>query len=367
MKKALWLEVVGESPALSSPELLEKACGFVESHDISEVYLQVARSGKCWYDTKVADQTPFSQVQAVHPAFCPVSQFLAWASKRDVKVHAWINVFNLGEDYSRETFEQFSSGSLQQDNRGKSVASYLDRADSTYALDAPGVWLDPASSQVRSYVHSLVEELVEKFPALSGVHLDFFRYPYLLPIRPSSGVSVGYDFGYSPEAVESFLNEHPGVLIQDKNGCFQLQSYSGAIRWDSWRRELLRGYLKDVRGLLGEKQQLTVAVIPWSDRAYLSSYQDWRGWLSQGDVDGVHLMSYTLDTTMFRYLLRQAVAFQSKNAKVFAGIGAYLFSSVEEFYKQLAIAEEEGVSGVTLFSYRNLVKKKWALPKASAL
>lgn len=352
MIRAIWLEVVGDTPALSSRDKLQSAQNLILSLNISDVYLQVCRSGCCWYESQVGDQTPFEEIQAGAPSFSPVEEFLEWAESHGVRVHAWINVFNLGESYSQKIFKRFSPESFQHDNTGKSVTRYFEGEASEYILDAPGAWLDPACKEVRVHVRELVRELIESFPSLSGLHLDFFRYPYLLPIRPSSRVSVGRDFGYSREAIERFSQERPGELLCNENGKYQPTSYRNALTWDSWRRELLRGYLQDIRELLLESQELSVAVIPWSDRAYLSAYQDWRGWLDNGDVDAVHLMSYTLDNAMFRYLLRQAVAFQSEEAKVYAGVGAYLFSSELEMQEQLSIAEEEGVAGITLFSYR---------------
>src|SRR5262249_4831158 len=155
---------------------------------------------------------------------------------------------------------------LLTDNRGLRIDAYSDAgappdARSEYfSLDTPKLWLDPASSNVHRHLCGLAADLLDAYPALSGLHLDFFRYPYLLPMQPSSRSRCCFEFGYGEESRAKF-EEHRGG-----NGCFE--SVGGALRpssdavslhWDCWRRAQIEKYLVSFRELLKPAQQLSVA------------------------------------------------------------------------------------------------------------
>jgi len=63
---------------------------------------------------------------------------------------------------------------------------------------------------------------------------------------------------------------------------------SNCQAWDNWRRHQVNTFVEGVYGLvrqLNPSLDFSVAVIAWADRAYLSSFQDWRRWLDEGSVD----------------------------------------------------------------------------------
>jgi uncharacterized lipoprotein YddW (UPF0748 family) len=206
-----------------------------------------------------------------------------------------------------------------------------------------------------------VAELLQAYPELSGVHLDFFRYPYLLPMKPSSRIRVGSEFGYGTDSLQRFAKECgiDDAFERDAHGALHPRSDEISLRWDSWRREQIERYLPGIRERLSAGQKLSVACLAWSDRAYLTSYQNWRRWLERGMLDVACLMAYSADDELFSYLVRQAAAFQSDRAALIAGIGAYLLRNVAQLQRQLEIAHECGAAGSVLFSYENVKRLGW--------
>lgn len=356
-RKALWLEVVGETPVLRDSETLQEAFPLLEALAPDELYVQVFRSGKSWFRSMVADDAPAQSALTSGAGELPFDSLLAWAERRGIAVHAWMNMFNLGEEPSGVICDRLGVETLLYDGHGRAVTEY--DGTGAFQLDAPGVWLDPAHPSVSEFLTSVVSEFAEHYPQVAGIHLDFFRYPYLLPIRPSGAVLCGADFGYGKETLARYIAEECGgesPFREDAVVGLVPDGYRASIQWDSWRRRQLGNYLKQFRSVIPEESELSVAVVAWPDRAYLTAYQDWRGWLSEQDVNGVHLMAYTADLEILRYLARQAVAFQSGSARVYAGLGAYLCKSEGEVSRQVEIALEEGCAGVNLFSFRNLKK-----------
>jgi len=358
----LWIEGIGPEHALSGPGALSIAAQHVGELGVSDVYLQVYRSGQAWFESALVERAASETAQ--NERFDPLGEALKVFCDHGVRVHAWVNVFNLGQEHSGNIIAQLGSDALLTDNFGVQIDKYgkdgrAPGPRSAYSqLGTPGAWLDPAHSGVFELVTSLVEELLSTYDQLSGLHLDFFRYPYLLPIRPSSAVHAGADFGYGQRSLDAFRSSS-GVELGGSPDAVQglhPASYGEALCWDDWRRERLDLYLRAFRKGLTDRQKLSVAVVPWADRAYLSSYQNWRKWLKQGSIDAACLMTYTRDKEMLEYLITQALPFRASGVQVLAGVGTYLLKEEKDITGQIELAERLGADGVILFSYRNLLK-----------
>ncbi len=360
MKKSLWIEVLGENPPLSCPDSLASCQDFVLKHGFSSIYLQVYRAGEAWGRSGVFPSAPFERNSLNHSAD-PVHELIDWASSHKIEVHLWCNIFQVGSGgiaaahfrdlFGLEVFLEDASGNTPP----------FEESISGLTIDAPGFWLDPACTELISYYTRGFCELLEQYPKASGLHLDYFRYPYYLPIRPSSAVRSGSDFGYGKESIQRFISEC-GVSDPFKSfeGKKVPKDYDTALLWDEWRRGQLDFYLSSFRSVLAPDQKLSVATVAWPERAYMSAYQNWQKWLREDLVDAVLPMIYTADHEMFLNLCLQARAFEGKTSKIIPGIGAYLFTKESSFQKQVSLVGEcEGVNEYCLFSYRNIKDRSW--------
>jgi len=125
-------------------------------------------------------------------------------------------------------------------------------------------------------------------------------------------------------------------------------------RWDAWRREqvseLVRAIALDARtrkpGI-----EISAAVIPYVDRAYLSLAQDWTRWLEENLIDFAIPMIYTLDDRLFRYQAEHFGA-GARRERIWAGLGVWLFArDPARATAQLSLANTAGLANVALFSY----------------
>jgi uncharacterized lipoprotein YddW (UPF0748 family) len=226
-------------------------------------------------------------------------------------------------------------------------------------MDAPGLWLDPSSEEVRYCLTRVVKEISCSYPTLSGIHLDYIRYPYFLPLRPSSRIRCGPDFGYSVESLKRFAGKRTiDECFVCEDGAYQPASETLSLEWDRWRRNQVTDTVKGMRAMLHTAQKLSVATLAWPERAYFCAFQNWRGWMQHELVDCVCPMAYTADDEHFEYLTRQSACFETDKSKISMGIGAYLLSAKEQLERQMRIASTAGV-GASVFSVRNL--KRFAL------
>jgi uncharacterized lipoprotein YddW (UPF0748 family) len=321
------------------------------------VLLQIYRRGVAYFPSRHA-----TIAQDITSDFDPLQLLSSRLSDEGIALEAWVNCNNLGNRPDPALLRALGKESLVHDHCGVAVSAehplFAPRGEvsAPYSLDTPGTWIDPSSGLHRERLRTLVDEISARYPLVSGVHLDFIRYPYVLPIRPGAGVSCGLDLGYGP-ALMRFLHDEGlnGLSLENLfNSPGEWREPSLALRFDNWRRSQITTLVQTLRGALQPHHCLSAAVLTWSERAYLTALQDWRGWLEQGLIKRAMLMSYTADDSHFRLMLKSALPFQTENTAVYAGIGCYKLRSLQDLTAQIEIAQHLGLSGAVLFSYGGL-------------
>ncbi len=355
----LWVEAEGPNRTLDSLGRLEAMVLAAARAKITHLYLQVYRGGRTWYASTLADDEPYRRA-LTSQGYDPLQFALGLAHSKGLRVHAWMNLFNLGNHRDGPVPARLGPSAVIRDHRGRSLLDYANSRPpgddgKRDMLDSPGYWLDPGDLQVQAALAALIQELVSRYPTLDGVHFDYIRYPYAVPIVPGSGYSNGLDFGYGERSVARFRAETGLSAFAAKD------DPAVARRWDDWRREQLNHFLRQVRGQLKRLRQnvvLSAALLPWPDRAYLSAYQDWRLWLEEGLLDQGIVMNYNRDSRLASHLSRQAVAFRGRS-KLFVGLAAYaLLDQPDLLALQVRDARRQGADGVVLFSYDNLLRRE---------
>lgn len=370
----LWVQAEGANRTLDSAEkikaLVKRAC----TAGVTDIYAQVYRSGRAWFPTKLADDSPANRAGQD-----PLALLLDLASRGEehgcpIRVHAWINAFALARNKKAPIIRELGAEAVLKDQYGRSLLEYPLSGKPAWAkgfgLETPGIFLDPGHPGVRGRIIDIAAQLVRNYPRLAGIHLDFIRYPYALPISPGSRFSPRLDFGYNEASVARFerktRNTAPRAGASVK--------HADAAAWDEWRRaqvtEAVRGVYETTRGF---RKQIIVsaAVLPWAERAYLTAFQDWRGWLKSGFLDKAVVMNYTRDVRLASQISRSALAAgrvktpNPRAPKVVIGLGAYLFTRRPAgVWREWRAAREAGADGVALFSYDQMVDNDtmWKFP-----
>ncbi len=354
VRLGLWVEAEGPNRILEARSHLEAMLQAAAEMGVQDLFLQVYRGNRAWYASSFADEAPF-RTTLTRGGYDPLAFVLARAHAKGIKVHAWMNLFNLGRNLEAPILKRVGQGAVLTDSRGRSLLQYpnLQPGDG-FTLDTPGLWLDPANPEVQTFLTRLILELLDRYPTLDGLHFDYIRYPYTVPMIPGSRHrNGGLDFGYGEETIGRFKAETGLDAWRAK------EDLAVAEAWDGWRREQLTGFVKKLRTLVKQRHPrivLSAALLPWMDRAYLTAFQDWRRWMEEGLLDMAIIMNYTRDGRLARYISRQSVAFRGKG-KISIGLGAYLFDEPQGLLQQIEEAKREGADGIVLFSYENLLRK----------
>jgi uncharacterized lipoprotein YddW (UPF0748 family) len=351
---ALWVLAEGSERALETPEkraaLIERATTL----GATDLFVQVHRAGRSWFESSHADDTPWREMRAKDPnGPDPLNDLIAQAHAAGMRVHAWFNCLALADNKKAPVIARVGRDAVQVDRKGRSLLDYprgnVPAPDRAYLeLETPGLWLDPAVPGVVEFLESTVGDLVRAAPELDGLHLDYIRYPFTLPMTPGSRFPVGLDFGYGAIARARFA-EASGA------------PFTPGDAWDAFRRERVGELVQRLHACIPETWQMSAAVLAYADRAYLTSLQDWRRWLDEGALDFAVAMAYTRDERLFRYQVH-ALHGGVAGEKVWLGVGAWLLADdPAKLQAQLALAREVAPAGISLFSYDGLVEKPGAL------
>ncbi|MFC2172864.1 glycoside hydrolase family 10 protein [Acidobacteriota bacterium] len=354
-RKGLWVECEGSNCTLDSLDTMEEMLTKAKEHGFTDIYAQVYRRNRSWYRSELADDEPCRLFTAAHEVD-PLAHLISRSHGSGMRLHAWLNVYCIGPGTEQTVINELGKEAIIKDDRQASMADYkrtkVIYPEGVFYLDSAMNWLDPANLEVQAYLLKVIEELLDRYPEVDGIHLDFIRYPYALPITPVSRIPTGLGFGYNEESIKRF---------QDETGltppAFDSQDRSGGNTWDQWRRDQVTTLVQKAHDLTrARRKTLSAAVIAWADRAYLSAFQDWRGWLETGTIDDVLVMNYTRDTPFARQITRQSVAARGKG-KVLIGLGAYVLGRTpEDLARQIKDVQEAEADGYVLFSYDTMLE-----------
>jgi uncharacterized lipoprotein YddW (UPF0748 family) len=355
-RRGLWVLCQGSQRVLDHPAKIPRLIEDAGALGATDLFVQVYRGGRAWFDSSLADAAPYRSLREAN-GVDTLAELLTHAHAAGLRVHAWVNVLSLADNEHALLIETLGRDAVLVDQHGRSILDYpqLDVPPpdrSYYRMGTPAVWIDPAAPGVAARLAETFGELLARYPALDGLHLDYIRYPGVLPFAPGSRFGVGLDFGHGAPTRARFRAE---TGLEAPSG----SRLANANRWDAWRRdkvtELVRAIGDAARaarpGLL-----LSAAVWSHADRAYLSIGQDWRRWLEEGLLDFAVPMTYTLDTRMFRYQA-EALTHARLAPRVWIGIGTWLFAKQPaRAVEQVRLARAAGAAGDALFSWDSIAE-----------
>ncbi len=352
--RGLWVLCEGSQRVLEHPERLPLLLDDAAALGVTDLFVQVYRGGKAWFGSTLADASPHARTFRVGEQDA-LAALIERAHARGLKVHAWVNVLSLAGNPDAPIVRSIGRRAVAEDQHGRSVLDYPDYDvpppdRSYYRMGTPAVWLDPAAPGVRERLAATFAELVERYPGLDGLHLDYIRYPDVLPFTPGSRFGVGLSFGYGEASRARFLRE------TGKAAPFG-SDLRNANAWDDWRRLQVTALVEAIgRSARAARPglALSAAVISDRERAYLVDFQDWAGWLDAKLLDFAVPMLYTTDDARLGYAIESYEGLARTRA-LWVGLGSWLFrQSPDRAVAQLKRVEAAPALGSALFSWDSI-------------
>jgi len=328
---------------LNSDDQCKELISTASSLNINDIYLQVFAKGQAWYPTK----TSFPSIKVKHPS-C-LKKIIEFAHKKDIKIHAWINVLNIwsGKKNPKNKNHLFylKEKDILNVPNGVIPATYKEIVKS----GNEGYFLDPSDISISDIYFDLFKELIDVYN-VDGIHLDYFRYP-----------KNGYHFSKKgrTEFMKVFYTDPEIYFTNNENkNSDELQYNYYVDKYQRFMRENLSLFLKKINAdikNLNKNIKISIAVKPDMKNANTIFFQDWNSWLENKYCDYVVLMNYETDFIKFRKNAQQAGKW-IKNGRALVGVSTYN-QDADKVVKRLKYLHEQGIINKTVFfSYNYLME-----------
>lgn len=322
----------------NTPQKIDKFIADAVSARQTDVMLEVRYRSDALYQT---NRTPDPYPNPEPPSyilngldFDPLAYALEEAHKKNLRLHAWIVVFNATPTDSLRIRQNYIY--TQQPD----WITYDSKNKRQQSSSQFGYFIDPGIPQVQDYLLNVIGDIVCGYPELDGVHLDYIRYPEA-------------DLGYHPISVQRYREE-----LADSSMSF-----------NQWRQLQVTSFVQRTRALLDTLAPniiLSAAVMADYANAINLYAQDWLDWLQRGYIDYAFPMAYSLDRGVFDRQLRQMEAMQL-NDRIVVGLRAWKNGNksllpgkdnssynINELAARIEKVRSKGFGGISLFSYDGL-------------
>lgn len=288
------------------------------------ILLQVRLRGDVIYRSAIepASKT-FSGKYGVMPGYDPLTFAIEECHKRGMECHAWFVTFPVGSEKSVK-----EQGKLSVVKRRPELCKRHN-----------GEWyLDPGVPQTRTYLRSLVKELVSNYD-IDGIHFDYIRYP-----------EQAHRFSDKAEHRKYGKNKSLSEWRRDNISLFVSEAYDDIKRLKPW--------VQVSSSPLGKFSRISKRPnAGWT--AYESVYQDVRRWLKEGKHDMVIPMMYYLYDDFFPFVDNWV---ENSNGRfIVPGLGAYRLErsegdwTVNQVTDQMDYSRNFGGSGMSYFRVDNVL------------
>ena len=254
-----------------------------------------------------------------------------------LELHSWMWTTNRGDSWIREHHPDWYMVS----RNGKSCFDHPPYVD--YYR-----WVSPVIPGVQNYLKEKADELASH-PAISGVHLDYVRYPDIILPKglwkqyglDQSEEMADYDFCYS---------EHTRKAFKDFSGRDPLDIKDPAHdqQWLHFRYDSVTHLVKQLAATVKKRHKfITAAVFPTPSMARKICRQDWDKW----PLDAVCPMTYNSFYEQNIDWIGDCILenIQAVTFPVFAGLYMPDLGHLDDFQKALNVVHHRGGSGISLF------------------
>lgn len=311
------------------------------------IIMQVRRHGDAWYNQSF-------EPHAVEPSLAPAAEFdplqymLDKAHSMGIKVHAWIvlgPVCPASDPVTQQpTHVCVTHGPRIADPERWTTATFSGKQVSD---------LDFGHPSAVQYLERVVQNLLQNYPSLDGIHWDYVRY-------------AGPEYGYNQVSIDRFNGAY------NRPGGSRPDPYDPL--WAQWRRDRVtevvrRLYIRSKA--INPQIQVSAATITWGgagsetpeswpkSAAYGRVFQDWRAWLEEGILDFAVPMHYFAEgKPQQRDWYNSWLAWDHQHTgkrAIVPGMGAWLNNADEVMAQtQRALAPDatgQTLAGVAFYSY----------------
>jgi uncharacterized lipoprotein YddW (UPF0748 family) len=297
--RSIWLDR-GTIVKAKSPQDLAKLFDRLAAAGINTIFFEAVNASYTIYPSQVApEQNPLTK------GWDPLEAAVKLAHERGMELHAWAWIFAAANQRHNLILNQ------PLDYLGPILSKHPEWAITNkqnspfdFTSEYKKSFLDPANPEVRKYLLSLLEEIVDKYQ-VDGIQLDYIRYPFQDPDNNQL-------FGYSPISRQLFKQQTgiDPIAIEPSHPLWN--------QWTNFRAEQVSNFVCEVSQTLKQKRPeliLSAAVFPMSRGERLEKIQqNWETWVDNEWIDLLVPMTYATEPLEYQKVAQSLFERSSKGA-----------------------------------------------------
>ena len=330
--KALWIV----RDHITTKASIDDIISFSEENNYNVLFVQVRGRGDAYYTSKLVPRTHLLK----DIAFDPLQYILKKVKNKDIKIHAWMNVYYLWSSHQKPSQNDHLLLNHPEwlDNKTPDfmdVSSMLNLMVKNKKINGEGFYLAPTHPEVDAHLQNVVTELLQNYQ-LDGIHFDYIRYH-------------AFGWGMNPVGLKRFLSHSssmpglPSLNLKNKPQYseFKKSAISEFLRKSSMR---IKAYQPNCT--------ISAAVKPNLESAHKNFGQEWDFWLDKGYIDWAIPMNYTRENKLFRENIfsMKKVLDSEMISNVIMGIGIYN-QNYKSAGQKIIETKKSNFGGVSIFSY----------------
>ncbi len=321
-----------------NPNLIDDVVEFAEQNGFNNIFAQVRGRGDSFYNSGFVPKSSL-----VDSNFDPLRYLISNCKNKDIKVHAWLNIYYLWSSPKKPT---------QKDHLFFQKPEWIDRKlndeyilkkkflieENNLFIDREGFFLAPTNPEVNIHLIKVISELTRNYQ-IDGIHYDYIRYH-------------SSDYGYNKVGLSKFseLSSNENKLLdEDYNRIFFNYKSTSITKFVKNANVEIKNNLPNCI--------ISAAVKPNIFNAKLTFAQEWDLWLSAGYIDWAVPMNYNTDNNDFvqnMHIIKDNIP-RKFHDKIIVGISTYN-QSPKSAGKKINRLKRMSFNNISIFSYNTIVK-----------
>jgi Uncharacterized protein conserved in bacteria len=265
----MWIDVHANFSRFSTKEAIRSALERMKATGFNEVYVDVKSGvGYALYDSDILPQLTKLGTETVTRDWDYLGYWIEEAERQDIKVIASISVLGFGRTNREEglIYDDHTWDGKTQMRMNNNNPNNLEDIRNDGNADA--AMLNPCLPEVQSFVVSIIEEIVTKYPKLKGICLDYCRW-------------WSDSYGFSDATISAF-QAYSGETVIDRNNILTSTGGPGPQfqKWIEFRSMTITDLITNIRSKaksINPKIELHL----WASADWGSRYTVGQNWASK--------------------------------------------------------------------------------------
>lgn len=310
-----------------------------------------------------------------------LSAFVACCVENGIEVHAWVENFYVGTDKDVKVLTMHPDWVMYNDD-----GTTVQRNEG-----GPYYFIDPANKEVQDTLIGYYNELLEKYPEIAGLNLDYIRYPvsneeedtgFTIEAMKGFYATLGKEFSENQLADrKKMYNKFVQLFDPDYLRGGEAEAAENYEKWVKYRASVITEYVRRIKDevKIPNDIMLSTSVFASLTESSGAKKQDWKTWFNNGWIDIATPMAYYNNASDVNARVKEMILMGGNTCMYYAGL-ASSYSGLPAYYNKefIEASYDAGASGYVIFcstqiighedvqnALKNGVNSKWGvLPHA---